>query len=304
MAAKSTHIFKTIGPVDLKVDIYTRASDAAGRLDLSPTSPVVLFIHGGGFVAFDREHLGPSIVQSCLKRGWPLVSTDYRKLPQVSGKELLEDVKDAYTFVRRKLPSILARSSEKLEPFENVIVVGQSAGEFSMLIRGRFLTDEGGYLALLCGHFQEHRPVAILSYYGVTTTSDEMFKINYQSTARPKILREAVAHYLDEPVSVGNTPPESAFHPEMLLPDLTRNPDFTMPAGDGTHPAHARQMLLPWFAQEKLFTAFMEDVDRSLDDPAWGSYVPTILVHGEVDAAVPLQASVNLAKVIGEFVVC
>lgn len=129
MASKTTHTFKTVDSLDQKVDIYTRTSDA--RRVYTPTSPVILFIHGGGFVAFDRSHLGPSIIQSALKRGWPLVSTDYRKLPRANGKDLLEDIQDAYSFVREDLPAILTATEEKLPPFENIIVVGQSAGKFS-----------------------------------------------------------------------------------------------------------------------------------------------------------------------------
>ncbi|KAG4421469.1 hypothetical protein IFR04_005419 [Cadophora malorum] len=281
MASKTTHTFKTVDSLDQKVDIYTRTSDA--RRVYTPTSPVILFIHGGGFVAFDRSHLGPSIIQSALKRGWPLVSTDYRKLPRANGKDLLEDIQDAYSFVREDLPAILTATEEKLPPFENIIVVGQSAG---------------GYLAYLCGHFKEHRPIAILSYYGVTTTSDEMFKRKLDPST-PKILRADIEHFLDEPVGVGSTPAKAAFHPGCLLSDLTRNPEFVLPAREEGHSTHARQKLLPWFAQEEMFASFMVDVDRDLEDPSWKDYVPTILVHGDRDHSVPLQASTNLAKVIG-----
>ncbi|KAG4442432.1 hypothetical protein IFR05_002089 [Cadophora sp. M221] len=283
MATKTTRTFKTVDSIDLRVDIYTRTSDIDNKVKYTAKSPVLLFIHGGGFVAFDREHLGPSIIQSALKRGWPLVSTDYRKLPQVRGKELLEDVKDAYSFVREDLPGILAGTEDKLPPFENIIVVGQSAG---------------GYLALLCGHFKDHRPIAILSYYGVTTTSDDMFK-SESDPSHPKIPRAYIAHFLDEETSVGSTPPHGAFHPESLLPDLTRNPDFVVPAGDDSHPSRTRQMLAGYLVQEKMFASFMEDVDHDFEHPGWRDYVPTIFVHGELDAAVPLQASVNLAEVIG-----
>lgn len=115
----------------------------------------------------------------------------------------------------------------------------------------------------------------------------------------PKILRADIEHFLDEPVGVGSTPAKAAFHPECLLSDLSRNPEFVLPAREGGHPTHARQKLLPWYAQEGMFTSSMVDVDRDLEDPSWKDYVPTILVHGDKDPSVPLQASVNLAKVVG-----
>jgi len=116
----------------------------------------------------------------------------------------------------------------------------------------------------------------------------------------PKILRADIEHFLDEPVGVGSTPAKEAFHPGCLLSDLTRNPEFVLPAREEGHSTHARQKLLPWFAQEEMFASFMVDVDRDLEDPSWKDYVPTILVHGDRDHSVPLQASTNLAKVIGK----
>jgi acetyl esterase/lipase len=124
MATKQTHTFKTVGPLPLKVDIYTRSSSST----YDPKRPIVFFLHGGGFVAFDRASLPPHIVQSCLTRNWPLVSADYRKLPQINGKEVLQDVKDAYQFVVEKIPGLLSGGKE--ERCEKVIVVGQSAGTF------------------------------------------------------------------------------------------------------------------------------------------------------------------------------
>lgn len=138
-----------------------------------------------------------------------------------------------------------------------------------------------------------------MSYYGIATISDEILKPKTDGT-EPKILRETISYFLDEPVSVGSTPAQSAFYPDMLLPDLSRNPDFKMPVGDGMHPAHLRQALLPWFAQEQMFATLMKGVDHDLGDPKWGEFVPTVLVHGDIDAAVPLEASERLAKVIGE----
>jgi acetyl esterase/lipase len=102
MASRATHVFKTTDNLDLKLDIYTRASWSQSNV-WDEHQPVVLFFHGGGYVGYDREHLPPHIVQSCLLRGWPLISPDYRKLPQVSGKDILSDGKAAYSFVVEKL---------------------------------------------------------------------------------------------------------------------------------------------------------------------------------------------------------
>lgn len=63
-------------------------------------------------------------MQSCLSRNWPLVSADYRKLPQTSGADVFEDVKDAYRFVVEKVPVLLGGEGR----CERVVVMGASAG--------------------------------------------------------------------------------------------------------------------------------------------------------------------------------
>lgn len=126
MASKSTHVYKTVGDLNLRVDVYTRKSHEETNA-FDPKQPVALFLHGGGWVAFDREHIPPHVIQSSLLRGWPLISADYRVLPQVKGADIFEDVKDAYSFVEEKVPGILA-GKETEDTIENIILVGQSTG--------------------------------------------------------------------------------------------------------------------------------------------------------------------------------
>ena len=73
-------------------------------------------------MAFDRLCLPAQIVQSCLARNSPLVSADYRELPQTSAKDILADAKDAYMFVMEKVPSLLDASKETR--CEKAVVVG------------------------------------------------------------------------------------------------------------------------------------------------------------------------------------
>jgi acetyl esterase/lipase len=138
MVSKSTHVYKTVGSLHIMLDIYTRDADVSSNRYTSNT-PVILFFHGGGIVSHDRRLLPPHFVQLALIRGWPLVSADYRLFPQANGLEVLEDVKDAYDFVREKLPNIL---NAEAGPMRNVIVAGCSAGVLSIMLhrRGQSLT--------------------------------------------------------------------------------------------------------------------------------------------------------------------
>jgi len=132
MASRSIHIFKTIDGLDLKLDIYTRQSWSSSKV-WNEDQSVVLFFHGGGYVGYDRQHLPPHIVQSSLMRGWPLVSPDYRKLPQVNGEDILSDAKAAYDYVVEKLLGLLTFGKNTLR-MKKIIVVGQSAGQWLKVI--------------------------------------------------------------------------------------------------------------------------------------------------------------------------
>ena len=129
MATKSTHIYKTVGDLDLKVDVYVKISNEQ-HTRYNSKAPIYLFFHGGGLVGFNRIFISPHIVQLCLVRNWILVSADYRLLPQVTGKEIVEDAKDAYTFVREKLGGILAGSkSGEGMVMKNIIIGGPTGGK-------------------------------------------------------------------------------------------------------------------------------------------------------------------------------
>lgn len=117
MISKATHIFKKIDNLNLKVDAYLPTASEGSW------STAVLYLHGGGLVAFDREMLPTHVAQACMIRGWPLFSADYRLMPQASGQDMLEDVIAAYDFVRTKLlmtPSFNKRT--------NIVLMGASAG--------------------------------------------------------------------------------------------------------------------------------------------------------------------------------
>lgn len=127
MASRETLVFKSTDNLDLKLDIYTRESWSQIKV-WDERQPVVVFFHGGGYVGYDREHLPPHIVQSCLLRGWPLISPDYRKLPQVTGEDILSDAEAAYDYVVENALRILTRG-ESNQAMKNIIVVGASAGQ-------------------------------------------------------------------------------------------------------------------------------------------------------------------------------
>ncbi len=132
MADIQTHAYKTLpSGQQILLDIYT-PSELSER-SVPDTDPILLFFHAGGLTSFNRKTLSPHLVQSVLRRGWTLVSADYRLLPQASGPDLWDDVKDAYEFVLMRLPNILHNSSASRGPqmarkARRIIIGGASAG--------------------------------------------------------------------------------------------------------------------------------------------------------------------------------
>src|SRR5207245_4932286 len=137
----STFTYKTLRPEgkELQADVY-RPSDDVVR-------PVVIFIHGGALMMGDRK-LNPkagSLLEAMLKAGYAVVSIDYRLAPEVKLPAIIEDVRDACAWVRKRGPELF-----QIDP-DQMFVMGQSAG---------------GYLTQMTGFCVQPRPRALVSFWG------------------------------------------------------------------------------------------------------------------------------------------
>jgi acetyl esterase/lipase len=117
--------YKSIDGIDIPTDVHLPAER---RYD---HAPVLLMLHGGGFVVGDASMNNRDQIENCLARGWIVLSLEYRLCP---GSNVLEgpmtDVKDALCWVQEgRFGQALKQSRNDMEPdVDRVMACGTSAG--------------------------------------------------------------------------------------------------------------------------------------------------------------------------------
>jgi acetyl esterase/lipase len=66
-------------------------------------APVLLYVHGGGWVVSQKRHQGRPIVNDFSSRGWVCVSINYRLSPRATFPDHLIDVKRAIAWIREHI---------------------------------------------------------------------------------------------------------------------------------------------------------------------------------------------------------
>lgn len=128
-----TFTYKTVGRGALKLDAFD--------LDPNARKPAIVHFHGGRLKYGHRER--PWWLNT--KSDYALISIDYRLAPKSKLPEIIEDVQDAFRWIRTTGAELLGINADKLA------VAGDSAG---------------GYLTLMSGFCVEPRPKALISLSG------------------------------------------------------------------------------------------------------------------------------------------
>jgi acetyl esterase len=100
-----------------RLDVYRCSLDQLGAQELEK-SPVVIFVHGGGFIRGDkseREHVGRCFAQ----RGWLTVIPNYRLAPESQWPSGAQDVAAVCQWLLVQWPELAQRP---------LLLVGESAG--------------------------------------------------------------------------------------------------------------------------------------------------------------------------------
>ncbi|RDW88353.1 hypothetical protein BP6252_00385 [Coleophoma cylindrospora] len=277
MIPRTTHTYATSQSGALKLDVF----HIPRKIAFEGKRPAILYFHGGGLVALNRELVPKHIMQSCLRRNWPIVSADYDLLPQAEGTSLVDNARDSYAFVRENLGKILGEGDGI---WENIIVMGSSAG---------------GYMANLAGHNTKPLPLAILTYYGISTVSDSFYSSNTLIHTSSPIPYSRISHFLTEEMTSGSTPRSIAFNPACLLLSGNIDPHYVWPEPEDIDWNRIRPVLYNYLVQENMLPDMLKDVDHPLTSESWKKFPDTIMIHGTIDELVPYSCSKNLVDAIG-----
>ena len=249
---KKTYVFKEASGIKVELDVH--------RPETSELLPVVVWIHGGALLMGNRAGVPRNLLDLCRREGFALVSIDYRLAPQVKLPSIIEDVKDAFHWVRSKGAEVAHLDPRKL------VVAGGSAG---------------GYLTLMTGIAVEPRPAALVAYYGYGDVDGDWYtkpSEHYRKTV-PLYTREQATEGLRDDVVTGPTDRAQGEARSRYYHFLRQNGLWTREV-TGCDPEADRAKLDPFCPVRNLTEA----------------YPPTMLLHGTADTDVPYELSAAMNR--------
>lgn len=133
-----TIIYKVTQGCEIKADVYPAGKPGSGK-------PALLWIHGGALMVGSRKQIGTPMIFDLHQAGYVIVSIDYRLAPTTKVPQIIEDLQDAWRWMRKECPARFG-----VDP-DRIATAGGSAG---------------GYLTLMSGFCLNPRPRALVSYFG------------------------------------------------------------------------------------------------------------------------------------------
>jgi acetyl esterase/lipase len=110
--AKQTYVYKTAKGLDIKADVYRPATDQV--------TPAIMWIHGGALIFGERSWIMAYQLDRYLAAGYTVVAIDYRLAPETKLPGILEDIQDAYGWLRKTATEL------RIDP-TRIGIVGHSA---------------------------------------------------------------------------------------------------------------------------------------------------------------------------------
>lgn len=248
--ARQTVVYKQAGALGIKADVFAFRDEKV--------RPVVVWLHGGALINGHREGLSTPVRNFAATNGYVLVSFDYRLAPETKLPLIIEDVEDAFKWLRREGPARF-----HIDP-NRIAVTGGSAG---------------GYLTLVTGHRVQPRPRVLLAFWGYGDLVGDWY-----STPSPHARHNQKKFTAEEAWQQVGGPP--------VADSRERKGDggmfYNYCRQTGTWPK-AVSTWDPHREPEKFFP-FMPVKHVRADHP------PTVLIHGTADTDVPFEQSQMMAR--------
>jgi acetyl esterase/lipase len=245
-----TFTYKKAGDLEIKADVI-RADDEVIR-------PVVVWIHGGALINGHRAGISRRVRQRMLDAGYAIVSIDYRLAPETQLPAIIEDLEDAFRWLR-------AEGRRRLHvDTERIAVTGGSAG---------------GYLTLASGYRVKPRPTVLVAFWGYGDLVGDWYS---KPSKHPR--HHAVKLTRQQAYQQVSGPPISDARDRKgdggAFYQYCRQQGLWPKAVSGWDP----------HTQAEKFYPFMPVRNVTPE------YPPTLLIHGTSDTDVPYEQSVLMAE--------
>jgi len=244
-----TYTYKQVGDLEIKADVY-RADDETVR-------PVVVWIHGGALIMGGRGGIDARVKKMFLDAGYALVSIDYRLAPETKLPAILEDIEDAFRWIRQRGPELFHIDADK------IAVLGGSAG---------------GYLTLAAGYRVKPRPTVLVAFWGYGDLIGDWYSrpSPHPRHQSPKLTEDQARRQISgPPIANGNDRKGDggAFY------QFCRQRGIWPREVSGWDPHTEAEKYFPYMPVKNVTS----------------QYPPTLLIHGTKDTDVPYEQSVLMA---------
>jgi acetyl esterase/lipase len=247
---KTTAVYKQVGTLKIHADVYRPAT--------TDVLPVVVWIHGGALINGHREGVSGRVRQWARDNRCALVSIDYRLAPETRLPGIIEDLEDAFKWIRGT-----GAKQFHLDP-KRIAVTGGSAG---------------GCLTLTAGYRVKPRPQVLLAFWGYGDLIGDWYSkpSPHPRHHRSKLSEQEAWKQVAGPPIADSRERDGdggAFY------QFTRQRGIWPKAVTGWDPVFDAEKFHPYMA--------VKNVSR--DHP------PTAMIHGTADTDVPYEQSTMMAE--------
>ncbi|MEO2013296.1 MAG: alpha/beta hydrolase [Fuerstiella sp.] len=246
----TTYTYKRVGSLEIKADVH-RADDDVMR-------PVVVWIHGGALINGHRAGVSGRVKKRMLEAGYVIVSIDYRLAPETKLPGIIEDVEDAFKWIRKDGAALFHADTRR------IAVMGGSAG---------------GCLTLTSGFRVQPRPTVLVSFWGYGDLIGDWY-----SKPSPHRRHNRVQITKDDAFAQVNGPPVSDSRDRKgnggIFYNFCRQRGIWPQEVTDWNPVTEPQKFYPYMAVKNVTP----------------DYPPTVLIHGTNDTDVPYEQSTMMAE--------